>query len=184
MSAEWKIAVSNESNISLDDVKFIFYQAEKRLESTIKNSDNVSTKTLSIVAALLAIITGCCAYIISNWVSLEKMNNKSITASIAVVYAILIGGYMIKNVLPAAYHSMGSMPKDLFLDRFFTSDFNEERRTIHLYMNEIEDYNKRIKINWENNNDRWGRYTGSVIALFIMPFILTIFFLLLEKFNP
>ena len=34
--SRWKIKLSNESNVTLEDVKFIFSQAEKRLDDTIK----------------------------------------------------------------------------------------------------------------------------------------------------
>ena len=183
MKEKWKISMQCENNASIDDLKYIFNQAEKRLESTIKNSDNISTKTYTLLTALLAIITALCAYFISNWKSFDSIDNKQALAVLTILYAIMTAFSILKNVLPVSYHPMGTMPKDIFVEELFSNDANGQRIK-NLYLTEIESYNDRIKVNWSINDRRWKRYTRAVKALFCMPFILTILFLILEKINP
>jgi len=181
MSTErWKIAVSNENNVTIEDVKFIYSQAEKRLDDTIKTGETIASKTTTILTLMTGIIVGVSAYIVNKWEGLTSVDNKIIVSTIAIIYVALVLVYMIRNVLPNHYHVAGSLPKDLFSDVYFNDSVDRNKQTIYLYMSEIENYQFRIEKNGTVNDERWSKYIGSIIALLIMPFLLAILYVVLE----
>ena len=58
----WKIELSNDCNVTLDDVKFIYSQAEKRLDDTIKTGETIASKTTTILTLMTGVIVGVSAY--------------------------------------------------------------------------------------------------------------------------
>lgn len=65
----WKIDPSVEVNrVSLEDVKLIFSQAEKRLADTAKARESIESKTMTVVSLMTGILIALCGYAISNWV--------------------------------------------------------------------------------------------------------------------
>ncbi|HYF32814.1 MAG TPA: hypothetical protein VD993_16935 [Chitinophagaceae bacterium] len=176
----WKIELSNESNVRLEDTKFIFSQAEKRLEDTIKTGETIAAKTITILTLMTAIIVGIGAFVINKWTNFKTIDNKVIVSAFGIIYITLVVVYMIRNVLPNHYHVLGSMPKDLFSDIYFNDRVDRAKQTIYMYMSEIENYQFRIEQNWSVNDKRWAKYIDSVIALLIMPYVLAILFVILE----
>jgi len=176
----WSIQLSNENNVTLDDVKFIFSQAEKRLDDTIKTGESIASKTTTLLTLMTGIIVGVSAYLINKWTDFKTFDNKTIIAAVSIIYVFFVLVYMIRNVLPNHYYVAGSLPKDLFIDAFFKDDVDRKKQTTYIYMSEIEDYQLRIDKNWITNDERWSKYITSVIALLIMPFALAILYIILE----
>lgn len=176
----WKIQLSNESNVTIDDVRFIFSQAEKRLDDTIKTGETIASKTTTILTVMIAVIVGVSAFLINKWTGFAEIDNKIIVSAVAIIYVALVLVYMIKNVLPNHYYVGGSLPKDLFSDVYFNDNVDRTKQTVYMYMSEIENYQFRIEKNWSVNDERWSKYIGSVIALLIMPFALAILYIILE----
>ena len=91
-------------------------------------------------------------------------------------------GFGIKNVLPNKYFVLGSEPEIMMIPSFFDTSVKNDKITIFIYMNEIENYNLRIEKNLEVNTDRWKQYRFSVFAILLLPVILGSIYVFLEWF--
>lgn len=179
---EWELPDIPSDKIAVEDAQFIFTQAAKRLEGTITNADLITTRSINVITLLAGVITATLAYPIANWAGVNQMNNKQITAALTAVYALIVGIILIKNILPTSYLYLGSKPRDLCVPELFT-ETDKNMRLIKIYLVETKDYNKRIEHNWKINDERLDRYRGALIALYLMPCILALVFLCLQKWG-
>ncbi len=176
----WKINIANENNVTLEDVKFIFEQAEKRLDDTVKTGASISSKNTGILTVMTGVIIALSSYVIDKWVSFSSVDNKIFVSFVAVAYISALIAYMIKNILPSHYHVVGSLPQELFVQQFFEDSLERQKQIIYLYMSETENYQFRITHNESKNKNRWICYMTSMIALVIMPFFLAIVYFILQ----
>ena len=73
----WKIDRSIDvDRVSLEDVKFIFSQAEKRLDDTVKTGESIASKTMSMITLLAGVLIALSGYMISNWNSVALASHK------------------------------------------------------------------------------------------------------------
>lgn len=177
---EWELPNIPNECISVEDAKFIFHQAEERLRGTIFIADYISTKSINIITILVGVISAALTYPISHWKGLYHMDSKQSIAVAAAMYAMLIGVFLIKNILPSKYHPIGTKPRDLCVPQLF-ANADKDIRLIDLYLVEIKSYNSRIEYNWKLNDLRYSRYRSALIALYSTPFILAIVFLCIES---
>jgi hypothetical protein len=177
----WRIDGSIDvDRVSLEDVKFIFAQAEKRLDDTVKTGESIASKTMSMITLLAGVLIALSGYMISNWNGIALASHKDEVAIIGSLYSITLAIYMIKNVLPNKYYVLGSEPENLMNPEFFDRTVQTDKITVFIYMNEIENYNLRIEKNLEVNNKRWRQYRLTVNAIVALPVILGVFYILLE----
>ena len=182
---KWQIDPSIDiDRVSLNDVKLIFAQAEKRLDDTVKTGEGIATKTMNLVTLVAGILIALSGFLISNWKGLATATNKDLIAVMGVLYVLTVFIYMIKNVLPNEYFVMGSEPSELMLPSFFDPAVRDDKITIFLYMNEIENYDYRIEVNLVVNNGRWLRFRRTVVALLMLPVLLGVVYILLEWLCP
>ena len=87
------------------------------------------------------------------------------------MYNILIYNAF-ENTKPQVYLIAGALPKDLFADAFFIDGIIDEKRIIHFYVSEIENYQFKIEKNNEINKIRWNRYARLLKAIVYLPLIL------------
>jgi hypothetical protein len=160
--------------VSLEDVKLIFSQAEKRLDDTVKTGESIASKTMTVVGLLTGVLIALCGYTISNWNDDEPLGSKVWVAIIGSVYIVSLFFYMLKNVLPNRYFVLGSEPNELMISSFFANSVQQGKITVFLYMSEIENYDWRIQRNLELNEQRWNKYRRSVIFLLLLPVFLGI----------
>jgi len=177
----WKIdSTIDVDRISLDDVKFIFTQAEKRLDDTVKTGESIASRTMAMVTLLAGVLIALSGFIISNWKSLRSATHKDYVAILGCLYIISLFIYMVKNVLPNKYFVLGSQPENLMSPQYFTSVIPQDKITLFIYMSEIENYNLRIEKNLSVNSRRLVRYRFSVILFLLFPVVLGIVYTLLE----
>jgi hypothetical protein len=70
----WQIDPSIDVNlVTLEDVKLIFSQAEKRLDDTVKTGESIASKTMTMVGLLTGVLIALCGYTISNWNAAEPL---------------------------------------------------------------------------------------------------------------
>jgi hypothetical protein len=180
----WKIDSSIDvDRISLEDVKLIFSQAEKRLDDTVKTGESIASKTMSMITLMAGVLIALSGFIISDWKGTISATHKDYVAIIGSLYILGLFIYMINNVLPNKYFVLGSEPEELMIPEFFDKELPQDKITIFIYMSEIENYNLRIEKNLEVNSRRWTRYRFSVILFLIFPVILGIAYILLEWFR-
>lgn len=177
----WKIDRSIDvDRVSLEDVKFIFSQAEKRLDDTVKTGESIASKTMSMITLLAGVLIALSGYMISNWNGVALASHKDEVAIIGSLYSIGLSIYMIKNVLPNKYYVLGSEPENLMKPEFFDKNVQSDKITIFIYMNEIENYNLRIERNLEVNTRRWRRYRFAINAIVALPVVLGSIYMILE----
>jgi hypothetical protein len=178
---DWKIDPAIDVNrVSVEDVKLIFAQAEKKLDDSAKTVESLASKTMSMITLMAGILIALMGYLISNWKDMSSMTNKEYVASIGCVYILVLFIYVINNVLPAKYFALGSEPQSLMLPSFFTAAVPQEKTTVFLYMSEIENYNKRIIRNLKVVERCLRRYRDAVLCILAFPFFLGMLFGLLE----
>jgi hypothetical protein len=169
----WQIDPSIDVNmVSLEDVKLIFSQAEKRLDDTIKTGESIASKTMTMVGLLTGVLIALCGYTISNWNDGEPLGSKVWVAILGSVYIVSLFFYILKNVLPNRYFVLGSEPNELMIASFFANNVQQDKITVFLYMSEIENYDWRIQRNLELNEQRWNKYRRSAILLLLLPVFL------------
>ena len=129
----WKIDPSIDVNrISLEDVKLIFAQAEKRLDDTVKTGELIAGKTMTLMTLMVGILVALSGFLISNWNGWTQLTAKEFVAMIGALYIVVLFTYMLKNVLPNDY---------------FVLDFRiEYNRTIN--MRRIQRYRDSVIAVW------------------------------------
>jgi hypothetical protein len=168
--AQWPPLIEKEENITLEDVKFIFDQAAKKLDYTIQVAGSVNNKATTLATLLSGVLIALIGYIISQPSIIG--NSKTAIAIIAMVYVYAVGAFLLRNLVPRYYYPTGLEPHHLLKNEFFTDDFETGRRTINLYLAVIERYQEFIVENEAQNNKRWRNYNISLRALIFMPLVL------------
>jgi hypothetical protein len=112
---------------TLDDLKFVFSQVEKRVKETADDGDRLHNKSLTIAGICLTIMTALIGWIVSNvW----KEGMPLIGAASYVVGSLWYAISVLKpNVYPQEYRSIGSLPSDLLVDVIFKDQNRTEGDT-------------------------------------------------------
>jgi hypothetical protein len=177
----WKIDSSIDvDRVTLEDVKLIFSQAEKRLDDTVKAGENIAAKSMSMITLMAGVLIALIGFIISNWDSQPSVKDREHVAIAGYVYILVLFIYTIWNILPKKYFVLGSEPEQLMLPSFFASQIPKDKITVFIYMSEIENYNFRIEKNLAINNRQRKLYSLSVIFFLLFPIVLGVLYCLLE----
>lgn len=177
----WEIDPSIDvDRVSLDDVKLIFAQAEKRLDDTVKTGESIASKTMSMITLMAGVLLGLSGFIISDWKGLSLATHRDWVGIFGCVYILSLLIYMIRNVMPNKYQMLGSEPEELMIPEFFTPSIPQDKITIFIYMNEIEEYSLRIQDNTKMNIRHGRCYQLSVILFLAFPIVLGFFYGFLE----
>jgi len=174
---KWKTDIVKFENITVEDVKFLFSQAEKKLDDTIKVSEAITTRSYTIITLLVGILSATTAILLKSLIDNGVKNYQSVLIITAIVYLIICLLFLIWNISATKYWTLGSEPQYLCRNIFFTDEIPKELRTVYLYMNEIEFYQERIEINLEKNRTRFVMLRNVIRAMFSLPFFILIVFL-------
>jgi hypothetical protein len=179
---KWEITLENKGKATLNEVKFIFEQAEKQLRETINGSNLIVTRTtmlLSVVIAILSALIGC---IFSKFNS-NEIDSILITAILLSIYLFCQTIYLAKNIKGQDYWFIGSEPDRLLHDYFFQTFPNKEEREIQIYISEIEYYQERIENNKKINVLRWNRFNNSIKSIvYYLPIITILLYIIIRLF--
>lgn len=175
----WKLNLTNEDNVSPEDVQFIFAQAEKKLQLSFEAGKSITDKTNNLITIIVGGLVALAGYTIGKWEIDARFSNTMITACIAAIYLFAVMIYNLRNYQPQPYYPVGSYPSDIFVEAFFADDIDPERRLVYQYISEIQNYDYRMKENESISDARWRIYTRTLWLLVVMPVIhLGIFFIL------
>ncbi len=125
MEFKWRPKEENENKLNTEEAKFIFDQAEKQLKDTIETSQIIISRTGALVTITVAITSAIIGYAITNRATLGY--NLIVTAYAGVFYLFLLGCFLAVIIKPTTYHTVGSCPKDLHHDNFFTEEYKDNR---------------------------------------------------------
>lgn len=120
---DWLPAISDVSHVSLDDGKFIFAQAEKMLDDTIKVYDATTTKSLSVLTIINVILVAQVGFFFKDFSIAGTFDPKLATILLGCAYLMYNTFFLVKNVRPNTYKMMGSHPEKLFVNEFFDNSY-------------------------------------------------------------
>lgn len=170
---KWQGNVANKEKLTSDDAKFLFDQAEKFLKDSVENSNLIVSRTSSLITLLAGTLIALIGFVISKF-NLKSIDALTIAAIIGVIYVYILIYNAFENTKPQVYLIPGALPKDLFADAFFIDGITDEKRIIHFYVSEIENYQFKIEKNNEINKIRWNRYARLLKAIVYLPLILAV----------
>ena len=177
----WSIDQSiNVDRISMEELKLIFNQAEKRLDETVKQGESIASKTMSIITLMAGMLIALSGYTISIWNGFSALSIKDWVAIVGCLYLLGLLMYIIRNVVTHRYSLVGSEPEHLVNSTYDDDEIPRSKKLLLLYINEIENYNDRIANNTLLNQHGWRRYRISVRLLLFLPFVLAFLYETLE----
>ena len=164
-----KFSVKWPDDHSIEHLKFVFSQAEKRLDDSHKTFEATTTKTVTLITLIVAILSTLSAYFFVNNDFEGSFSPKLFTVLILCFYSFAILVYIIKNILPHDYQPSGSSPSLLLTER--PTELSEELHLKDIYYSELVNYDNRISHNFNINNPRLKRIKKSIISLTLLPLI-------------
>jgi hypothetical protein len=177
----WTIGESlNIDRVSMEELKLIFNQAEKRLDNTVKEAESIASRTMSIVTLISGVVIALCGYTISIWKGISALAIKDWIAIFGCLYLLGLLIYIISNIITHRYFMGGSDPERLVNSTYEDDEIPRSKMLLLLYINEIEHYNSRITNNSALNHQGWRRYRISVRLLLVFPFVLALLYEVLE----
>ena len=177
----WSIDQSlNIDRVSMEELKLIFNQAEKRLDSTTKEGENIASRTTTMVTLMAGLLIALSGYLISVWKGIITLTNKDLVAIFGCLYLLGLLIYAIRNIMTHRHFMTGSQPEDLVNSTYDDDEITRSKMLLLLYINEIESYNGRIVNNTALNREGWRRYRNLVRLLLFFPFALALLLETLE----
>ena len=177
----WSIDQSlNIDRISMEELKLIFSQAEKRLDSTTKKGENIASRTMSIITIMVGLLIALSGYTISIWKGFSALTIKDWVAIVGCLYLLGLLIYVISNIITHRYSQAGSRPERLVNSTYNDDEIPRTKMLLLLYINEIENYNERIANNSTLNRRGWLRCRISIRLLLFFPFVLALLYEVLE----
>ena len=180
-----KFEVKNPDTYTIRHLEYIFSQADKRLEESHKTFESTTTKSVTLITLLVAILTAFVSYFFDKNDIKGTFDAKLVAVFIAIVcvYGLLI--YMLDNILPCDYQPSGSEPSALMKRGEFgqgAKDFENEVYLKDRLFSELVNYDFRITKNFSLNTGRLHRYTITIWWLSALPLVGLGLYLLLTTF--
>jgi hypothetical protein len=173
----WSIDQSiHVDKVSMDELKLIFGQAEKRLDDTVRQGESIASKTMSMITLMSGLLIALSGYIISIWDTPTSLTNKDLVGIFGCLYILGVLIYVMRNLMTYKYAVAGSKPEKLINANYFNEDIQRDKMLLLMYLNEIEDYNWRIEKNTNLNRRRWRRYRVSIFLFLCFPLFLILLY--------
>lgn len=179
---QWYQKIENINNISEEDLKFIFCQAEKSVDDSIKNFDSITSKSNNVVTIIATILTALVGYFFVNYSYKGTYDVQLSVVFISICYFAYPTYLISKNIISMGYATIGSNPEKLISNKIFTNDKIKSKDTHRtMLLSEIIDYKKRIEDNIIWNTQRTINLDKTMKLLIIYPFfaIIAYFFCIL-----
>jgi hypothetical protein len=175
---QWCANLDNKKKLTEQDARFYFEQAEKFLLDLIEAHKTIVDRTHSLLGLLITILSALVGYTITKIEGGFGNDHVKDAVAFLIVYLILGGIYLIKNIRPTNYMASGSQPKQIFVDQFFQKNILPKDRIIYLLSSEIERYQTRIHFNREINIRKWKVYRNGIFILAAVPIIFLLSYLI------
>ncbi len=161
-------------NHTIEHLKFVFSQAEKRLEDSNKSFEYTTSKTVTLLSVAFAILTALLSYSFLNIDINGVFSPKLATVIFASIYMFAILHLLLRNVRSFEYHPLGSSPDKLYVE--IPNGATKEQFFSDIMYSEIKNYNKRITENYDFNKKRVSRLDLAIWLLIFMPVFSVIVF--------
>jgi len=187
MSERWHIPNEYLSKISLNEAKFVFEHAEKKLKDVVYTNILIVNRTTTLVTVSVGLLVGLIGFSINHWITMRQFDELFTISVFTELYLFVICLILKDNIQAQEYYVIGANPSLFFTDNLYNSqidnmqiaDPEKEQRLIYMYINEIENYQFRIEKNIETNENRWRLFNTSLKALVYLPvYIIVMYFIL------
>lgn len=187
MSERWQIPNEYLSKISLDEAKFVFEHAEKKLKDVVDTNILIVNRTTTLVTVTVGLLVGLIGFSINHWITVQEFDELFTISIFTELYLFVICLILKDNIQAQEYYVIGANPSLFFtetlynskIDKLEISDPEKRQRLIYMYINEIENYQFRIEKNIETNENRWRLFNASLKALVYLPFYIVVMYFIL-----
>ena len=190
----WEKGLSEyQESSTVDQLKFIFEQAEKQLKDSVEDSNTIVTRATTLLTLMSGFLLLILGFLISKlkpdnfqifhkltFIDLIKLHPIPITALAIAIYLFWVIYGVSRNLIDTTYYTIGSESKDLFASGYYNNTATDTERLLMFYIGEIKDYQKRIDNNKFLNDIRWRKLNKSIQrSVFTFP-LAFIFYLLIS----
>lgn len=166
---QWTALVEPEdAYTSIDALKFVFAQAEKKLDDSVKAIDITTAKSQSILTVSAGLVLAQSSYFFLHNDFGGAFSPKLCTVLFSCLWSLGVVLYIARNVQPDNYHTIGSYPSRLFTPDFFNKEIAGYTDK-YLYVTEIQSYEVKIKQNFAINRTRHQRLRVATLLLLALP---------------
>jgi hypothetical protein len=159
--------ISNFNELSIDYLKFVFEQSEKKLIELVKAGEDLTKKAHSILAIAITVFTLSLGSFFT--LHLEDSFIKVALITISALSFISVA-LLIKPLISYSTYVTGSDPSSLLLEKNLTNFSNDLFRIKNMYLNETVEYQKRIDYNRKINIERANFVDRAMFTLMLSPF--------------
>ena len=180
VAAKWP----NENNFEKllePEAKFVFEQAEKHLKETAEVGNLVVTRATTLITLVSGLLIALIGYSFNRWQTIHYFDDLLKICAITIGYLFVIIFMLASNILGKDYSVVGSEPKALLIDMFFSGAVSDAKRLIHFYVSETVQYQGRIEKNKQTNKNRWILYNISLIMVITIPIVAGIIFIIVNQ---
>ncbi|HMH34315.1 MAG TPA: hypothetical protein VK543_14855 [Puia sp.] len=179
----WKPPLEVSDKATIEELKFVFDQATKRVEQTAKEGDDFYQKGIGIISIALPVLSALIGYIASNFKFSPQIFG-AIPVSI-ILWRVLS---KLKNiVIPKRYLGSGSSPETLVIKDFYENLEQNKTPEWYMLMSEIIMYQDRLDINMLNNKVRKDKLIECYNLLYSIPIVVIVaiaIYYLIYSLNP
>lgn len=168
---------------SVEDMKFIFDQAEKFLSHTIRVYGSTLLKTNYLLSLCTAFLSGQCVYVFNNFEDSRPFTAKMETVIVGCIYIAILSIYLTRNIMPTGVRMTGRRPELMINPAFFSEIYEKDVRQIYMYRSEIITYKISIDLNDHINKKRSKRLFVGIICLLLYPLLFVILFIFLSHLD-
>jgi hypothetical protein len=177
---QWPQSNENKDKLTLDDVKFIFEQSDKRLKKTTEIGQIIVARTVTIISILTGLIIGIIGYIFSRIELKSGADSICVALMLLCMYLISLAVYAAKNIQGHNYYEIGREPKLLLIDAFFNPQIKDCERIKVIYISEIENNQSAIEHNKPINVERWKMFNSLLWCIVSTPILMLFLYVLME----
>lgn len=174
----WTIPENLQGKATLEQLKYIYERASKRLGDTKRSDERVTGRTTILLGFIITILTGISGHTF-NLIANHSTDCRQIVVSIfCVIYLYIIIIYLKTNLKSQKTFNEGTAPKKLFIEYFIKDDKKDEENLKNFYEGELTNMQWSIDANNKTNGVKWDKFDYSLYAIIFMPIIAGIIYLI------
>jgi len=182
---KWRAKDENKLTANIEEAKFIYDQAEKKLKEIIASVDLVINRNIALVAVVVAMLTAIIGFVINrHYVNNYSFETDAIlkTSVVFIIYLFFVIVRISRNIISDKYRVIGASPRTLFSEEYFKATSDERIREKMFVWTQIENYQESIDFNMEKHNRMWSRFNYDLIYTLAAPILLLVTFILFSHF--
>lgn len=166
-----KFSVKNPNLCELEELKFVFSQAEKMMIETENTFNSNNNKSVTLLSFLVTICIGLSSYLFSKNDFAGDFSPSLFTIFILSISSFGLAIYSFLNIKTAEWNCSGSIPSQLFNSKFYELKSRKENYSVikGMIYSEIINYETRIKLNLEKIKIKSIRINNSIFGLISLP---------------